>query len=330
MSTNGEDGPKTQKHDFFESPNISSTPAEPSDETTEKVKIDGVPIAEEDIEYRADDIKQHDDSDLFVNVEGAAKRAREAARKKEQEERERAQELKEKKKQKDLAEKWAKAKIEDYHNKQNREAQERLKEEKVEARRIAAEERREKRHAFLKKYKYAIIVVILIAITPIAIMVGQKIASDITEYVAEQERLAFIKEADEGAHPTEEVFGETDTEDYEKVIEYTHEIAEYEGNEKALEYLNGKIKNADKKASKTTRARLHEERSFFLYMNYVFEKDNPDEETKKQILKDAYLAEELSPNWDTATNIAMYEDDFGDKTKAEKYAKIAEGRPRDE
>jgi len=94
MSTNGTDNLDNSSADNFSSPNIKGQDTNPNIETSyeedvvaapEKVEIDGIPIAEDEIKFRSENIKKKDDSKLFVNVEGAAKRAREAERKKEQE-----------------------------------------------------------------------------------------------------------------------------------------------------------------------------------------------------------------------------------------------------
>ncbi len=53
------------------------------------VEADGIPIAEEDIEYRSKDIKKKDDSELFVKIEGAKK----IAKKKEHEAKKKDEEL---------------------------------------------------------------------------------------------------------------------------------------------------------------------------------------------------------------------------------------------
>ena len=71
--------------DVFESPNIRnaegesmSVPTNLDGPETSAPAVDGIPIAEENIKFRTKDIKRHDDSKLFVKVEGAEKRAREA------------------------------------------------------------------------------------------------------------------------------------------------------------------------------------------------------------------------------------------------------------
>ena len=75
--------------DVFESPNIRnaegesiSVPTNLDGPETSAPAVDGIPIAEENIKFRTKDIKRHDDSKLFVKVEGAEKRAREAERNK--------------------------------------------------------------------------------------------------------------------------------------------------------------------------------------------------------------------------------------------------------
>lgn len=79
--------------EVFKSPNIHSADGEELDiaarqdgPETSAPTVDGVPIAEEDIEFRAENIKKHDDRELFVKIEGAEKRARQAQRDKKKQE----------------------------------------------------------------------------------------------------------------------------------------------------------------------------------------------------------------------------------------------------
>ena len=73
--------------DIFKSPNIRSTdgeeldgPAKMDGAETATPAVDDIPIAEEDIKFRAENIQKHDDSKMFVKIEGAEKRARQAER----------------------------------------------------------------------------------------------------------------------------------------------------------------------------------------------------------------------------------------------------------
>ncbi len=73
--------------DVFKSPNIRSAdgeeldvPAKMDGAETATPTVDGIPIAEEDIKFRAENIQKHDDSKMFVKIEGAEKRARQAER----------------------------------------------------------------------------------------------------------------------------------------------------------------------------------------------------------------------------------------------------------
>ena len=79
--------------EVFKSPNIHSADGEELDiaarqdgPETSAPTVDGVPIAEEDIKFRAENIKKHDDRELFVKIEGAEKRARQAQRDKKKQE----------------------------------------------------------------------------------------------------------------------------------------------------------------------------------------------------------------------------------------------------
>ena len=68
--------------DVFKSPNIRSAdgeeldvPAKMDGAETATPTVDGIPIAEEDIKFRAENIQKHDDSKMFVKIEGAEKSA---------------------------------------------------------------------------------------------------------------------------------------------------------------------------------------------------------------------------------------------------------------
>ncbi|MCR5572254.1 MAG: hypothetical protein K6F57_00560 [Candidatus Saccharibacteria bacterium] len=80
MSSNWECGQNDSGADVFASPNIKGQSVSPNISSSsskddiserEKVDIDSVPIAEDEIKFRSTNIKQKDDSDLFVNIEGA-------------------------------------------------------------------------------------------------------------------------------------------------------------------------------------------------------------------------------------------------------------------
>ncbi len=99
MSANDAPG-EVDTNNLFGSPNIS-TASEDDEELIdpeakkaaeeqrerETVDIDGVPIADKDIKFKAEDIKKKDKMNYFVNVEGAEERAKAAAKKKEAEKR---------------------------------------------------------------------------------------------------------------------------------------------------------------------------------------------------------------------------------------------------
>ena len=74
----------------FDSPNISSAADEEQQvidaaaeeqKKAETVDIDGVPIEEKELQFKAEDIKKKGKTEYFVNVEGAEERKKEAARK---------------------------------------------------------------------------------------------------------------------------------------------------------------------------------------------------------------------------------------------------------
>jgi len=74
----------------FDSPNISSAADEEQQvidaaaeeqKKAETVDIDGVPIEEKELQFKAEDIKKKGKTEYFVNVEGAEERKKEAAKK---------------------------------------------------------------------------------------------------------------------------------------------------------------------------------------------------------------------------------------------------------
>ena len=74
----------------FDSPNISSAADEEQQaidaaaeerKKAETVDIDGIPIEEKELQFKAEDIKKKGKTEYFVNVEGAEERKKEAAKK---------------------------------------------------------------------------------------------------------------------------------------------------------------------------------------------------------------------------------------------------------
>lgn len=83
--------------EIFDSPNITSSEddvipeldeAAEEQKKRETVELDGVPIDEKDIKYKAEDIRKKKKINYFVNVEGAEERAKAAAKREEEEKRE--------------------------------------------------------------------------------------------------------------------------------------------------------------------------------------------------------------------------------------------------
>ena len=96
MSANDDAPGEVNKNKVFYSPNISSSDEEieeEEDKATEEqkkretVEVDGVPIEEKDIKFKAEDIKKKKKINYFVNVEGAEERAKAEAKRKEEEKR---------------------------------------------------------------------------------------------------------------------------------------------------------------------------------------------------------------------------------------------------
>ena len=92
MSVNDAPG-EVNKDKVFDSPNISSSEEEIEQEVDkaaeerkkrETVDIDGIPIEEKEIKYKAEDIKKKGKMNYFVNVEGAEERAKAEAKRKEE------------------------------------------------------------------------------------------------------------------------------------------------------------------------------------------------------------------------------------------------------
>ena len=103
------------------SPNISSAADEEQQvidaaaeeqKKAETVDIDGVPIEEKDLQFKAEDIKKKGKTEYFVNVEGAEERKKEAARKAKEEAEAAAKKAKEEKAAAEKAAAEAKAKTE--------------------------------------------------------------------------------------------------------------------------------------------------------------------------------------------------------------------------
>lgn len=94
MSANNAPG-EVNKDKFFDSPNISSAEDEIEEPEVDKeaeerkkretVEIDGVPIEGKEIKYKAEDIKKKSKMNYFVDVEGAENRAKNEAKKAEEE-----------------------------------------------------------------------------------------------------------------------------------------------------------------------------------------------------------------------------------------------------
>ncbi len=106
MSVNDAPG-EVNKDKVFDSPNISSSEEEIEQEVDkaaeeqkkrETVDIDGIPIEEKEIKYKAADIKKKTKMNYFVNVEGAEERAKAEAKRKEEAKRAAAKQAEDEKK----------------------------------------------------------------------------------------------------------------------------------------------------------------------------------------------------------------------------------------
>ena len=115
------DAPGEVDNNNFGSPNISSAEEEEIKEVDkaaeeqkkrETVEIDGIPIEDKEIKYKAEDIKKMKKMNYFVNVEGAEERAKAAAKKKEAEKRAAEKQAEDEKREAEREAKEAKAKAE--------------------------------------------------------------------------------------------------------------------------------------------------------------------------------------------------------------------------
>ncbi len=223
------------------SPNIKSAADEPINEDTsaadtskpgETVEIDGIPIAEEDIQFRSENIKKKDTGDLFVNVEGAEKRAREAERKKAKEakekekvEKEKQKELEEKRHAEEEAKKQAAAK----HERQ-------VKKEQARKARQARHERSVQRAKkvgnffFGGKHKFITLGIVALAI----ILVGYNaIRINIIEPAEYEKRMATTVQ--------KEYRGQQIETNFNKLIDEASTIGIEQGVDSELEFLQDKI-----------------------------------------------------------------------------------------
>ena len=92
--------------------------------------------------------------------------------------------------------------------------------------------------------------------------------------------------------------------------------AQYVSTEEYIEEMRKKIEKAE---TKEEEAQLYMERAEELYGRQASEEGD----YKKQILADAYKAEELAPSAETAFFISVVESDFGNEEKAAKYEELA-------
>lgn len=193
-------------NEVFDSPNISSEEDIASEESKaveeqkkrETVDIDGVPIDEKDIEYKAEDIRKKKKINYFVDVEGAEERAKEEAKKKEIAKRE-AEKIAEAEKQdaerKEKAEKDAAEKKKLEEKKQIEEVNAYIKRQKADK---AKKERNEKiaNNLSANKKKITIASIAALAVIALCVVVGIvfNINNDGGEIESEEEQKKVMEE----------------------------------------------------------------------------------------------------------------------------------------
>ena len=231
------------KSETEQSPNIETGANEKTPNSTEKITIDGIPIADEDIEFRAKDIHKKDDGDLFVNVEGAEKIAKEAERKKRLEEERLKKEAAEKERAEQEEEKRQERAILEEAKRQERA-------EKAHERKVKQQERQKKRHERRKKRlnflfggkrKFVTVGIILIVVCTVGgILLHQN--------VFEPARIAHIQATTE----QNAYVGTEEAQDIEAVIQKASDMAlEGKSVDERLSYIKGEIdssRSAERKA----------------------------------------------------------------------------------
>jgi len=176
---------EVKDNNIFDSPNISSS-VDDIEEIVDKkaeeqkkretVDIDGVPIEDKEIKYRASDIRKKKKMEYFVNVEGAEERAKAEEKKKEEEKKAIAKAAKDLEKEK-LAEKADAekkaveeqkkiAEVTKYINKQ--------KTEKARAEKKEKKQRTNKRGLFIFAGIGVVAILVIIAVTVIIPSVNQR------------------------------------------------------------------------------------------------------------------------------------------------------------
>lgn len=255
MSTNGEGESNISRDDNkYVSPNITSAtgeslvisnePPEKLEQDVEKVDVDGIPIDEKDIEFRAKNIKKKNDGELFVNVEGAEKRAREAERKRRQEDQRVIKELAEKarnKKESNKRHEREKASQEEAHAKNINRHKQQLKRDIAKQKRHEAREKRiEKFKAFLNlfwggKRRYATIGVLSAIVVVVAVYALNVNVIEPAKYRALMETTA-----------SKQFTGTQTQADFDRIVGESADIAIEDGNStRQLEYIQKQIDSAE-------------------------------------------------------------------------------------
>lgn len=307
-SNPGEDRFKSSPN--FDSPNfesaddradVASVDAEVEEcKKRETVAIDGIPIDDENVKFRAEDIKKKKKQEYFVNVEGAEKRAREAAKQARAEQIAEEKELKAEaaaeekaKKEKELVEK---KKDQDLKKTLLGKAHQRRKENKKVARSEFLKRNK-------KKFIFASIVVVLIIAGVVAgIFIKKKIDSDTV--VAEEKHLKAL--ADEDVRiKAEGMMGD--------FFSYT---SFWEAYDSFTPLLNDVETDVQKSIVLSVRAHFTHDRIMIDKMN--------DKEAKKAVLDDLAKAYDYAPRDEYACRLRNYAVEYEMNPDYQKYIDICE------
>ena len=258
----------------------------------ETVVIDGVPIDESDIKFHSSKINQKDLADMFINVEGAEQRAREAKR-----EAKRKAELAERERLE--AKRAAERKVNNIERAKQKDSKDKRRAKKRENKRIRRENlifRLRENHKII--CKYIIIGVITLVVLVVAAIFGIKATIKQKKIVEHQEYNNKVIDAFMDSETANSYFIEGD---------YADGMAAYDEL----------IKNAKNEESK---ALLYIQRATAIYDCF-----GGDMEIN-QALKDAREAEKIHPNSQSASMIAILERHKGNEDEAIKYEKLANER----
>ena len=293
----------------FDSPNITTAEEEEQQaidaekearKKAETVDVDGVPIDEKDISFKASDISKKGKAEYFVNVEGAEQRKKEAEKKAriEAEEEEKAKKRAERVMKEIKAEEEAKQKAEDKRV---------VGELKQKAKERKKENRKNARIDFIKKHK---ILLIIISIIVVLAIIGVAVLAFIS--YKNDDNNKKIEELDRKNQPIAD-FMETINGLEEKFYEQSN-------IENAIAIYDEYIKNAENDKYKSivyiSRARVLD--------NYMFSDPDNKDLIKNQLISDVDNGATLDPN---NTNVCLaynYGERYESTTLIDKYKALCD------